>query len=122
MSNCFMINAIRKWKLACCLSWTICFSYIILITTQSYVFPEPICNIVPFEYGHFYSFACAVAVSGFFFFLVQLSVRIFYAFPGNERVPSIIALNIIFMGFLFTLSFAAYNWNGVCIDVLGYAC
>ena len=117
-----MINAIRKWKLACCLSWTTCFLYITLITTQSYVFSEPVCNSVPFEYGHFYLFACAVAVSGFFFYFMQLSVRIYYALPGNERVPSIIALNIIFMGFLFTLYFAAFNWNGVCIDVFGYSC
>ena len=115
------MNANRKWKLACCLSWTTGFLYVIVISTQSYVLLEPICNIVPFEYGPFYSFACAVAVSGFFFFFMQLSVRIYYAIPGNERVSSIVAWNIILMGFLSTLSFAAFNWNGVCIDMLGYA-
>jgi len=53
---------------------------------------------------------------------MQLSVKIYYAIPSSkERIPSIIAWNIIFMGFLSTLSFAVFNWNGVCIDVLGYS-
>ncbi len=122
MPNNFVIDATRKWKLACCSSWATCSFFVILMSTQSYFFTEPICNIVPFEYGRFYSFACPVAVSGFFFYFMQLSVRIYYAIPGHERIPSIIVWNIILMGFLSILSFVAFNWQGVCIDVLGYVC
>ena len=103
----------------CSLSWAICFLFVILITTQSYVFSDPVCTIVPNEYGSFYSFACAIALSGFFFTFMMLSVRIFQASPGNERIPSMIAWNIILVGFLSTLSFVVFNFNGVCVDVLG---
>ena len=117
---------IRKWKLACFLSWTICFLYVTLISTQSYFLPQPICSIVPNDngdddnYGSFYSIACVSVVSGFLSMLMMLSVRILQSNPGNERIPSIIALSVIFLGFLSTLSFVAFNFNGVCIDMLGY--
>lgn len=110
---------IRKWKLVLCLSWGVCFFYVILISIQPYVFQHPICTIVPHEYGSYYSFACAAAVSGFFFTFMMLTVRIFHANPGCERIPSIIAWNIILVGLLSTLSFVAFNWNGLCIDALG---
>lgn len=109
----------RKSNTVCLLSWAMCFLYVILITLQSYAFPQPICNIVPNGYGSFFPFACAAAVSGFFFTFMMLSVRIFQASPGNERVPSLIALNVISVGLLSTLTFVAFNFNGVCIDAFG---
>lgn len=109
----------RKSSTVCSLSWAIGILYVILITIQSYVFPQPICTIVPNGYGSFFPFACAAAVSGFFFTFMMLSVRIFQASPGNERVPSFIALNVITVGLLSTLSFVAFNFNGVCIDAFG---
>ena len=88
---------------------------------QSYTAVEPLCAILPEEIGSpFYFFACAAALSGFFFTFAMLSVRISQMMPGKERVPSIIALDIVFKGLLSTLIFVIYNWNGICIDVLGY--
>lgn len=80
---------------------------------------EPICNIVPHEYGSFYLFACATAVSGFFLTFMMLSVRIYRACPSAELIPSIVAWNVILMGLLCFVSFVGFNLNGVCIDVLG---
>ena len=91
----------------------------ILISAQSLILSEPICNIVPHEYGSFYLFACATAVSGFFLTFMMLSVRIYRAGPSNELVPTIVGWSIILMGLLCLVSFVAFNLNGVCVDVLG---
>eukprot|EP01036_Dinobryon_divergens_P061791 gene61791-biopygen28095 len=39
--------------------------------------------------------------------------------PGKERVPSLLALDVVLKGLLSTLFFVTFHWNGVCIDVLG---
>ena len=90
-----------------------------LLSTQSLMLSEPICNIVPHEYGSFYLFASATAVSGFFLTFMMLSVRIYHAYPGSELIPSIVGWSIILMGLLSLVSFVVFNFNGVCIDVLG---
>ena len=95
--------------------------YEILISIQSYTAAKPLCAIVPNELGSpFYNFACAAAVSGFIFTFVMLSVRISQMMPGNERVPSLMALDVVLKGLLCTLVFVVFNLNGICIDVLGY--
>ena len=50
----------------------------------------------------------------------MLAVRIYETKPGIERIPSIIALHIVFIGFLFSIMFVAFNLNGICVDILGY--
>lgn len=88
---------------------------------QSFTAAKPLCAIIPDELGSpFYYFACAAALSGFVFTFMMLSVRISQMIPGNERVPSIIALDVVLKGLLSTLLFVIFNWNGICVDVLGY--
>ena len=92
-----------------------------IISIQSVAFSTPLCNqsIDPKERGRFYLFACAGALCGFFFTAIILLMKLLHARPGKEKIPSIISLNIMFIGFLSTLFFVAFDWNGVCIDVLG---
>jgi len=40
---------------------------------------------------------------------------------GDERVPYLIAINIVSMGTLATVIALVFNWGGVCIDELGVA-
>ena len=103
----------------CVLSWSIFMLYGILISTQSYLSPKPLCNIIPSGYGAFYTFASAATLSGFFFTFLMLLVRTIQAKPGKDRVPSMLALSIALMGLLSTLSFVFFNFNGVCVDELG---
>ena len=103
----------------CVLSWSIFMLYGILISTQSYLSSKPLCANIPSGYGAFYSFACAATLSGFLFTFLMLLVRTIQATPGKDRVPSMLALNVVSMGLLSTLSFVLFNFNGVCIDVLG---
>jgi hypothetical protein len=46
-------------------------------------------------------------------------LRISQMLPGKERVPSMLALDVVLKGLLSTLIFVTFHWNGVCIDVLG---
>ena len=87
---------------------------------QYYTAANPLCAFVPTELGSsFYYFACAAAVSGFFFTFMMLSVRISQMMPGKERVPSMLALDVVLKGLLITLTFVIFHLNGICIDVLG---
>ena len=107
--------------MACAYSWVIFLVYEILISIQSYTAAKPLCAIVPNDsVSPFYNFSCAAAVSGFIFTFVMLSVRISQMMPGNERVPSMVALDVVLKGLLCTLVFVVFNLNGICIDVLGY--
>lgn len=89
------------------------------MSIQLYVSSTPLCAISPHGYGSFFSFASAAALSGFFFTFLMLLFRILHARPGKDRIPSIIALNVVLMGLLSTLNFVLFNWVGVCIDTLG---
>lgn len=112
----------RNWKLACFSSWGIFLLYQILIITQSYAFPhQPLCNHNIMSNGHasFYSFASAAAVGGFFFTSIMIFMKILVARPGKERIPRILVLNVVLIGLLSNVLFVVFNWNGVCIDVLG---
>ena len=93
--------------------------YEIIIYAQSYAAKTPLCGLKPKELGPFHYFACAAAVSGFFFTFLMLSVRI-SQMTGQERIPSIVALDIVFKGLLSTIIFVIFNdLNGICIDVNG---
>ena len=117
---CFIICTCRKWKLASLYSWVIFLVYEISISIQSYTAAKPICAIIPIELASsFYYFACAAAVSGFLFTFMMLSVRISSMMPGQERVPSLMALDVVLKGLLCSLAFFLFKWNGICIDVLG---
>ena len=105
--------------MTCIFSWTVFIVYEIIMSMQTYLLEKPLCGITPTEYGYFFVFACAATVSGFFFTVVMLIMRIFEARPGIERIPSIIALNVVSIGFLFSVMFVAFNWNGICIDIVG---
>ena len=97
------------------------FIYEVIIGLQYFLSERPLCSFVPTEFGSFYSIACTTTVSGFFFTVViMLAVRIYETKPGIERIPSIIALHIVFIGFLFSIMFVAFNLNGICVDILGY--
>ena len=89
------------------------------MTVQALVSSTPLCTVAPHGYGSFYSFASAVALSGFFFTFLMLLYIILHSAPGHHRIPSVIALNVVSMGMLSTLSFVLFNFNGVCIDALG---
>ena len=93
--------------------------YGILISVQAYTLEKPICTISPINYGSFYSVASVATLSGFFFTFMMLLVKICQASPGKERIPSLLALNVIAMGLLFTVLVVVFNWDGICIDVLG---
>ncbi len=93
--------------------------YELVISLQLYLLEKPLCGIRATEYGFFYTFACAATVSGFFFTVIMLIVRVFEARPGVERIPSIIALNVVSIGLLFSIMFGVFNWNGICVDDLG---
>ena len=101
------------------LSWIIFIAYLILISTQIYISSNPVCGNFSSDFGLFYSMASAAASSGFFFTFIMLLVKICQAKKGKERIPSILALNIIAMGLLFTILIVVFNWGGVCIDELG---
>ena len=90
-----------------------------MISIQFYIFTKPVCGISPSSFGTFYSVASVATVSGFFFTSMMLLVKIIQASPGKERIPSILALNVIAMGLLFTVVVVVFNWDGICIDVLG---
>ena len=115
------VSAIRKWKLACWYSWAIFLVYEVSISIQSYTAADPLCAIIPNESGSsFYHFACAAAVSGFFFTFMMLWVRIASMTPGKERVASLVASDVVLKGLLCSLALVLFKWNGFCIDVLGY--
>ena len=109
----------RKWKIVCVVSWVVFIVYEIIISLQYYLLENPLCGITHTDNGFFYIFACAATVSGFFFTVIMLIVRLFEARPGIERIPSIIALNVVSIGLLFSILFGVFNWNGICVDVLG---
>lgn len=90
-----------------------------MISIQFYVFSEPLCGVSPRAYGAFYSVASVSALSGFLFTFLMLAVKIVQASPGKERIPSMLALNVIAMGLLFTVLVVVFNWDGICIDALG---
>ena len=100
--------------------WVIFFIYGTVVSIQSNISAKPICSIIPKDYGPFYSFATAATLSGYFFTFMTLLMKIVQARTGNVRIPSIIALNVILMGLLATALVVVFNWNGTCIDVLGY--
>ena len=106
--------------MVCIYSWTVFIAYELVISLQLYLLEKPLCGIRITEYGFFYTFACAATVSGFFFTVIMLIVSVFEARPGEERIPSIIALNGVSIGLLFSVMFVAFNWNGICIDIVGY--
>ena len=116
-----IVIIIRKWKFACVCSWVVFLLYEMLMSIQSYTATNPLCAVTPNELGSssFYTFACAAAVSGFFFTFLMLSLRISQMLPGKERVPSLLALDVVLKGLLSTLIYVTFHWNGVCIDVLG---
>eukprot|EP01036_Dinobryon_divergens_P061900 gene61900-biopygen32543 len=58
------------------------------MSVQSYLLEKPLCGIIPTEYGYFFVFACAVTMSGFFFTVIMLTMRIIEARPGIERIPA----------------------------------
>ena len=104
----------------CVCSWVVFLLYEMLMSIQSYTAANPLCTFIPNELGSsFYYFASAAAVSGFFFTFLMLSLRISQMLPGKERVPSVLALDVVLKGLLSTLFFVVFHWNGVCIDVLG---
>ena len=101
------------------MSWIIFLTYGVLISIQFYSVSEPLCGINPGAYGTFYSVASVSTLSGFVFTFMMLVIKIVQASPGKERIPSMLALNVISMGLLFTVLVVVFNWIGICIDVLG---
>jgi len=91
----------------------------IFIGLNKFLSSKPLCPHSDADYGLWYWITCYAVLGGFLFTWNSLFAKIITTPPGDERVPYLIALNIVSMGTLATLIALLFNWGGVCIDELG---
>lgn len=87
---------------------------------DNFISEESLCPYDSSDYGNFFYFSSISALSGFFFTWMMVLVKILQTQPGNERVPNIVAFNIVSMGLVSTLMSVSLNLGGICLDSLGY--
>lgn len=113
------INVIRKWKIACLLTWAIFSSYQFIISMDQQFSKHPLCSHSSIGYGYVYFFANVTTLSGFGFTWIVLLTRILRSKSENATVPHWIAFHVASMGLVTAILDIIFERNRICIDVLG---
>ena len=100
------------------MAWIVYFCYEIGLIVNGFS-QHPLCPYDPANYGSFYGFACAVALSGFFFTLIMLVAKVIQTRSEKERISNFIAINIVLIGLVSTFLAIFFNVGGICVDSLG---
>jgi len=111
----------KYWKVLCAAAWINFIAFEIAIGCDKYINSRPLC---PFEHSEFEESVDAINIfvfGGFFFVWLVLLQKVYTVRSGQKRVPLLTAFNIVSIGLIATFLVVAFDWGGVCIDVLGVA-
>lgn len=116
-----IINSItcRTWRPACVGAWSFFLIFQVLIGYDKYKSVQPLCPYSDFEYPRWYWYICYGVLGAFIIIWFVVLSKISQIENLEDKVPHLVAFNIVSMGTLATILALVLNWGGVCIDVLG---
>ena len=80
---------------------------------------EPICPYSDQDYPSWYWYICYGVLGAFVIIWLVVMGKISQIKRLEEKVPHIVACNVVSMGTVATVLALCFNWGGLCIDVLG---
>ena len=80
---------------------------------------KPLCPHSDVEYPRWYWYICYGVLGAFIIIWFVVLSKISQIEILEDKVPHLLAFNIVSMGTLATILALVWNWGGVCIDVLG---
>ena len=80
---------------------------------------QPLCRFTDLNYPKWYWYTSFGVLGAFVIVLLVVLSKISQIKELEDKVPHIVALNIVSMGSLATAMALFLNWGGLCIDVLG---
>ena len=111
----------RNWKPACAAAWTIFIVYEVAIGYDKFNSVNPLCPHSDWYYPIWYWYICYGVLGAFTIITLLLVItKISHIDAIEDRVPHLVACNIILISTIATVLTLVLNWGGVCIDVLGW--
>lgn len=109
----------RTWKPACISAWAFFLIFEALIGYDKYTSTQPLCPYSDEDYPSWYWYTCYGVLGAWVIIWLILLIKIIQIKQLEDKIPHIVALNIVSIGTVATALALVLNWGGLCIDVLG---
>ena len=109
----------RTWRPACIGAWTFFLICQAAIGLDKCISENPLCPYSDKDYPLWYWYICYGVLGAFAIIWLAVLSKISQIQQLEDKVPHLIAFNIISMGTLATILALFLNWGGLCVDVLG---
>ena len=93
--------------------------YQALIGYDRFKSADPLCAFDDHDYPLWYWHTCYAVLGAFVIIWLVVLSKISQIHQLEDKVPHLVAFNIVSMGTLATILALVWNWGGLCIDVLG---
>lgn len=94
--------------------------YEVLIGYDKISSEHPLCPFTDRYYPFWYWYICYGVLGAFIITLLLVISKISQIRELEDKVPHMVACNIILISTIASILAFVLNWGGVCIDVLGY--
>ena len=110
---------LRTWKPACATAWTIFIVLEVVIGYDKFTSEHPLCPYADRYYPDWYWYINYGVLGAFIITLLLVISKISQIQAIEDKVPHLVACNIILIATIASILAFIWNWGGVCIDVLG---
>ena len=108
----------RTWRPVCILAWTFVFIFQALIGYDKYSSPQPLCPYSDANYPSWYWHISYGVLGAWVIIWFVILSKIFQINELEDKVPHLVAFNIVSIGTFSTALALFLNWGGICSDVL----
>lgn len=110
----------RYWRSACTISWGLFLLYEAIIGYDKFAHEDPLCPLSDENFPVWYWYSNFAVFGAFVFVWLTLFIKVNQIHSAKEKIPHLVAFNIVSMGTLATGLALFFDWGGLCIDVLGF--
>ena len=103
----------------CIGSWSFFVIYQALIGYDKYASFQPLCSFSDKDYPIWYWHICSGVFGAWIIIGFAVLIKISQISEMDDKVPHIVAFNIVSMGALASGMALTLDWGGICMDTLG---